>query len=340
MNAFEIFKAGTHKSNRGFEKTYSKDDLQLIADNYNNGSDDSPIVIGHPHDNSPAYGWVKSLFVQDDTLFAEPKDLVNEFVSAVKKNLFKNRSISLTPDLKLNHIGFLGGKAPAVKGLSPVEFSTDDYLLFDSSFPQSHSSDDTNPSDNSDSSDAVDNLQSDNSNLLFSQLNNTLSSFMSEFQNLLSNSNIEFSSQDKDSIGKIEKRMSELRSKIDTSEFEMSLDKRVQSGNLTPGMKSKALETLNYFENLDYSSLDEYDFSKDIRSLLLNFIDSIPKLTNFSDTVADNISDEQKSVDMSEFDNFDMDPDSAKLHESIVNKMNSDNISYEEAFSKVINSYE
>ena len=39
--------------------------------------------------------------------------------------LFKKRSASLTPDLKLNHVGFLGAAAPAVKGLKDVEFTED-----------------------------------------------------------------------------------------------------------------------------------------------------------------------------------------------------------------------
>jgi len=41
----------------------------------------------------------------------------------LKKKMFKKRSISLYPDLKLRHVGFLGAVPPAVKGLPDFAFS-------------------------------------------------------------------------------------------------------------------------------------------------------------------------------------------------------------------------
>lgn len=123
---FEVFKIGTHKSDRGITKDYSIDDLNFIADSYNPEEDEAPIVIGHPVDNSPAYGWVSSLEVTPDgTLLADAPDekLQSDFLTAVKEGRYKKRSISLTPDGKLRHIGFLGGAAPAVKGLADIQFS-------------------------------------------------------------------------------------------------------------------------------------------------------------------------------------------------------------------------
>src|SRR5574338_529653 len=123
---FEIFKTGTHTSDKGIQKEYSLDDLNFIAQSYNPTEDEAPIVIGHPIDNSPAYGWVSSLEVTEDgKLVADAPDekLHPDFLSAVQEGRYKKRSISLTPEGKLRHIGFLGGAAPAVKGLADIQFS-------------------------------------------------------------------------------------------------------------------------------------------------------------------------------------------------------------------------
>ena len=63
---FEIFKTGTHTSDKDITKDYTLDDLNFIASSYNPEEDEAPIVIGHPVDNSPAYGWVSSLEVTED----------------------------------------------------------------------------------------------------------------------------------------------------------------------------------------------------------------------------------------------------------------------------------
>lgn len=57
---FEIFKTGSHTSDKGIQKEYSLDYLNFIAQSYNPTEDEAPIVIGHPLDNSPAYGRVSS----------------------------------------------------------------------------------------------------------------------------------------------------------------------------------------------------------------------------------------------------------------------------------------
>jgi hypothetical protein len=59
-------------------------------------------------------------------LFAKAKDVVPEFLEAIKKNLYKKRSIALNSDLTLRHIGFLGGTPPAIKGLKNIAFKEDD----------------------------------------------------------------------------------------------------------------------------------------------------------------------------------------------------------------------
>ncbi|MBK7380339.1 MAG: hypothetical protein IPJ03_15375 [Ignavibacteriales bacterium] len=75
---FEIFKTGSLPRQRD-HKDYSLDDLNFIAQSYDPAVQEAPIVIGHPVDSSPAYGWVESLKVVGDRLIAKAKDLIPEF---------------------------------------------------------------------------------------------------------------------------------------------------------------------------------------------------------------------------------------------------------------------
>lgn len=120
---FPVFKTGKHTDSNGNKKEWTDSDLTLMAVTYNQGKHEAPVVIGHPKNNDPAYGWVDKLKKDGDTLFAKTRDLVPEFVELVKKGLYKKRSISLYGDNTLRHLGFLGGVPPAVKGLKDIQFS-------------------------------------------------------------------------------------------------------------------------------------------------------------------------------------------------------------------------
>lgn len=122
MKWFAIFKTGKHTDSNGITKEWTEADIDNIVNNYDPSKHEAPIVIGHPKNNSPAFGWVEKLKRVGDTLYALPKQLAKEFVEMVNKGLFKKRSISLYPDGTLRHVGFLGATPPAVKGLPDVEF--------------------------------------------------------------------------------------------------------------------------------------------------------------------------------------------------------------------------
>ncbi|MBF0410983.1 MAG: hypothetical protein HQM10_26805 [Candidatus Riflebacteria bacterium] len=119
----EIFKAGTHTDSEGRVKTWSEGDLDNIVKKYDPAKHESPVVIGHPKDNAPAFGWVESLRRQGTSLLAKFRQVVPQFAEAVKQGLYKKRSISLYPDGTLRHVGFLGAQPPAIKGLADFSFS-------------------------------------------------------------------------------------------------------------------------------------------------------------------------------------------------------------------------
>jgi hypothetical protein len=122
---FEIFRGGKQTDSNG--KDHNGDQLidKAIA-SFKPGEHEPPIVIGHPAENAPAYGWIediKTTFKDGvKVLLAKAKQVVPEFSAAVEQGLFKKRSASFYPDGRLRHVGFLGAVPPAVKGLADIGF--------------------------------------------------------------------------------------------------------------------------------------------------------------------------------------------------------------------------
>jgi hypothetical protein len=100
------------------------------------GEHTPPLVVGHPKDNAPAFGWVediKSAVRLDGTkvLLAKFKEVMPEFEQLVKAGRYKKRSAAFYPDGSLRHVGFLGAVPPAVKGLADLQFSEGEPVSFE-----------------------------------------------------------------------------------------------------------------------------------------------------------------------------------------------------------------
>lgn len=139
MKPFEIFKPGRHTSTQGVALTFGEADLAAIAAGYDPATHEAPIVVGHPKQDAPAYGWIASLTVKDGRLVATPNQVNPAFAELVENGSFKKRSAALYhPDSPgnptpghyyLRHVGFLGAQPPALKGLKPVEFADGDTVV-------------------------------------------------------------------------------------------------------------------------------------------------------------------------------------------------------------------
>lgn len=133
MKSLHILRPGTFSDESGKQVTLTGDDITAIASTYNPSLHEAPLVIGHPKSDSPAYGWVRGLRADDSGLHAEPNQVDSAFAEQVKDGKFKKVSVSLygpghpnnpTPDnWHLRHVGFLGAKPPAVKGLRQIAFA-------------------------------------------------------------------------------------------------------------------------------------------------------------------------------------------------------------------------
>lgn len=151
----EIFRAGTHTDMRGITLDFSEADLSASAAAYDPAVSEAPCVVGHPKDNAPAYGWIKSLKVEDGSLVAEPHQVDAEFAEMVRAGRFKKVSASFyLPGAPANpvpgthylrHVGFLGAQPPAVKGLKPVEFADADDQCFTVEFGEDSGADLSSP---------------------------------------------------------------------------------------------------------------------------------------------------------------------------------------------------
>ena len=124
MKLCQIFSAGKHTDSKGNTKEWTTDDLDKIVYQFENVHKNAPICVGHPQTNSPAYGWLDKVKRIGNGLYCTFKDVQDEFKTAVNKGLFKNRSISLDKDLNIRHLAFLGGQAPAIKGLEQFCFES------------------------------------------------------------------------------------------------------------------------------------------------------------------------------------------------------------------------
>ncbi|ALU41931.1 hypothetical protein [Pseudoalteromonas rubra] len=123
---FEIFRAGTHTDSSGQTQEFTEADLNSVVTNFTPKT--SPLVIGHPDMNAPAWGWTSELKVEDGALFARAEDVAVEFAEAVEDKRYPNRSVRLegkAGNYTLGHIGYLGGKPPAVAGM-PWQFNGDE----------------------------------------------------------------------------------------------------------------------------------------------------------------------------------------------------------------------
>lgn len=128
-----IFKPGTHTAMSGVTLSFSESDLAASAAAYDPAKHEAPLVVGHPKNDSPAYGWVARLAVNGGGLDAEPVQVNPDFAEMVKSGAFKKISAAFySPSAPnnpvpgvyyLRHVGFLGAQAPAVKGLRTPEFA-------------------------------------------------------------------------------------------------------------------------------------------------------------------------------------------------------------------------
>ncbi len=334
---FEVFKTGTHTDTNGTVKDFTEADLDFIASSYNPQLNEAPIVIGHPKNNAPAYGWVESLRRSGQTLFAKVSAIVPEFLEALKQGLFKKRSIALNSDGTLRHVGFLGAVPPAVKGLKDLEFS--DYVpAYEfSSVDEQGSSVIEQISDNHINPDHP----SVQGPLQVEESTPTPGSLSIPSEGKSPASEFASSSAQEDAVRqKVLDNIEKLYFRQRRTEFEIYLNEKLAYGNVTPAMKTQLLKLLEALSAVAFNrDTDAYVFEfsdeskEDPLNILKAFIDSLPKVITFEEVATKPLTEE--AVSRSEFSGFSLDSQSLELHEKITRLSKKENIPYVEALHKL-----
>ena len=133
----EIFRAGRHIDDAGVAHHFSDADVDGMAASYNPALREAPLTVGHPADNLPAYGWVKSVARNAAGVLAiTPHNVEPQFAEMVAARRFPKRSASFYPPQApnnptpgkwyLRHVAFLGAQPPAIAGLKDIQFSAGD----------------------------------------------------------------------------------------------------------------------------------------------------------------------------------------------------------------------
>lgn len=302
----EIFRAGSHTDSAGNTREWTEKDLDAIASKYKPADHEAPVVIGHPKDNAPAFGWIEGLERKGSVLYAKLKDLVPEFVEAVKKGLYKKRSISLYPDMTLRHVGFLGAQPPAVKGLADVAFSEAEAVTIEFADYRVNivggvfrrlrewliEKFDPDTADRIVGNWDIDELQRETKEpeAMLAAFNEKevedmtkveeLESKLKEKETALS----EFAEKDKAREGEIaslKKQLEDEKAKQRQSEFQSFCEALMKEGRLTPAMKPAVLD---FMEILHGSG--EYEFSegkKPVLEAFKGFLNSLPKQVEFGE---------------------------------------------------------
>lgn len=131
-----IFKTGTHTDSANRTRTWTGDELDTMVANYNQRTEDAPLVFGHPKSNAPAQGWIKKVRNNDGILQAQFAQITDKAKEEVDNGGYKYGSLSVSPDLKIRHFGLLGAVPPAIKGLGRVEFTDHGGLTVDINFSE------------------------------------------------------------------------------------------------------------------------------------------------------------------------------------------------------------
>lgn len=325
----EIFKSGFHTDSLGRGYRLDSGRLQQIAESYDAKNYEAPVVVGHPKDNLPAYGWVKNLSVENNSLFAEFGEVDTGFRQAVKDGRYKKISASFyTPNSEFNptpnkwhlrHVGFLGAQPPAIKGLQPVAFSEEekDTLIFEG---------EVNFSEILKTQESV-------------QIEQPVQAEQSAEKISISTNGVEMEKQ----LAEMQKKLDEANSKLASLEKEKAkqetdilikenadfAESLIKEGKILPVFKETVVKVLNVLS--DNKTADFSENNQDLNSIKTSFKDYLN---------ASKVSELIKSTDFennttSDFSEADLNSSDA-LNEQVLKIVEAKKISYEEALSQVL----
>ncbi len=288
MQWCEIFKTGKYKDSKGNEREWTLADLQTMKQNYEEKNPDVPICCGHPKNNSPAYGWLDGLKIENNkengfSLFSKFKNVQEDFKEAINKGLYKTRSISVTPDLMIRHLAFLGAQTPAIKKLEEFCFSEneDDIQIETNANDDIAESVQTEPI--ADGGVPSASVQKQN-NKGITKMNEQ------EIQAL------------KDENAELKKQLEAEKKAKQAQEFQNFCDKAIEKGNILPAQKNAVMDILT--ASSDYEPFEFSDGNtKTVPDMVKDLIDGM-KQFDFKPVATTDKAGNNESIDFSDTDSL------------------------------------
>lgn len=322
MPLIDIFRAGKRSDANGNDVDITTEQLQQTVANYDPTLHEAPLVIGHPEDNAPAWGWVKKLKLDGDTLQAAVDEIDPDFADLVKTGKYKKISASFyLPDsphnpkkgvLSLRHVGFLGAMPPAVKGLAPVAFADNEQGIIDFN--------DVPPTD------------------IPLQPNEPKSNVLEGEQ---------MSTEDRDELERLRAENEQLKSekaKAEAEKAEATLNQAkaentnyaeslVKAGKLAPIAKAQAVELLNYGSTLANGGVLEFGEGESLHSKIQAFLEAQPKQIEFGEVATKEkaVASNDDSIVYAEG----TDPQAIETDKAVREYMKVNNVSYTDAFNAI-----
>ena len=290
MQWCEIFKTGKHKDSKGNEREWTLADLQTMKQNYEEKNPDVPVCCGHPKTNSPAYGWIDGLKIEPNknngfSLFSRFKNIQENFKEAVNKGLYKTRSISVTPDLMIRHLAFLGAQTPAVKKLEDFCFQDDenDIQIETNANDDKAKSPEGEPIADGGVPSAPPQIQNDKNK-------GTINMNEQEFQEKLNAKDEE--------ITVLKKQLDAEKKAKQMQEFQDFCDKAIEKGNILPAQKNAVMDILT--ASSDYEPFEFSDGNtKTVPDMIKDLIGGMKQFDFKPAATADKVSDTD-SMDFSD----------------------------------------
>lgn len=289
MKWIKVFKTGNHTDSKGRKRAWTESDLDKAANAYNpTTGHEAPIVIGHPKENAPAYGWIEQLKRDGQYLLAKPKQVIKVFKEMVNSGQFKKKSVSFNSDGTFRHLGFLGAVPPAIKGLPDYLFSQCDDGVFefaeelDDTFEFSEELDE-NIFKESDETDVGKTEFQERGNMpTLEELQKQLDSEKAEREKL-ENVNKELKNHSETD----KKEFLEFKESTREKEINSFIDNQITAGKFLPAWKklgiSEFLQSLDEGETYNFSQGDDKVSQS---KFMFNFLESLSEHQLFKEMVA------------------------------------------------------
>ncbi|MBK6914045.1 MAG: hypothetical protein IPH11_10490 [Ignavibacteriales bacterium] len=132
-------------------------------------------------------------------------------------------------------------------------------------------------------------------------------------------------------LANLSNQVKSITNKLDLSQFNQLLDDKVNSGNLTPALRSKLDSLVGFVGAYNFSDGFE-SFQSKLVNHLSEFINSMPKvlyLENFAEKPNDSVPIKD------DFNGLPVNQESALIHRKALSIMKTENISYLSAVRKV-----